>query len=359
MLCPLNAAAVQLYTIYADCNMGLIDTFTDASTPVGNLGTWGVEAMDYGPDGLLYAAVEDSCRMHGHADTLAIIDPETSTVSPIGYIGFEDVDALAFSPWGELFAVSMASYELITIDPFTGVGTAVGPLTGLPGTFLGAIAFRRDGTLYGIDMATADGGPSNLWTIDTASGAVTFVGPLGFESVEGMTLNTGGFQSLLALANSMEADQPAKLIRIDHTTGQGIFIEFMPLPLPAYPGQRDALAALPAIEILIDIKPGSFPNSINLRNAGVIAVAIPSTADFDATEIRTRVARFGPAGAALVHNSPHYEDVNSDGLLDLLMHFNTDETGIECGAEWAELRSSNELGLSVKGSDLIKTVGCE
>jgi len=359
ILCPLNAAAVQLLTFYADCNLGLIDTFTDASTEVGSLGTWGVEAMDYGPDGLLYATVEDVCRAHGHADTLATIDPDTLTVYHIGDIGFEDVDALAFSPWGELFAASMASYELITIDPLTGAGTVVGPLIGLPGTFLGAIAFRRDGTLYGIDMETSDGGPSNLYTIDTDTGAVTPVGPLGFESVEGMTLNTGGFQSLLALVNSMEADQPAKLIRIDHTTGQGIFIEFMPLPLPGYLGQRDALAALPAIEIPIDINPGSFPNSVNLRKAGVIPVAVLSTEEFDATTIRTRVARFGPAGAALVHNAPHYEDVNSDGLLDLLMHFNADETGIECAAEWAELRSSNEFGLSVKGSDLIKTVGCK
>ena len=156
----------------------------------------------------------------------------------------------------------------------------------------------------------------------------------------------------------MEEEEPAKLIRIDHTTGQGIFIQFMPLPLPEYPGARDALVALPAIEIPIDIKPRSWPNSINLRKQGVIPVAILSTEDFDATTIRTRVARFGPAGAALVHNAPHYEDVNLDGILDLLMHFNSDESGIECGADSAELRSSNELGQSVKGSDLIKTLGC-
>jgi len=359
LLIPLNAAALQYYTFYAECNLGLIDHFTSTSTEVGSLEEWSVEAMDYGPDGFLYASVQAGCWVHGNADTLAIIDPETLTVFPIGSIGFDDVDALAFSPSGELFAVSMAFEALIRIDPATGAGSMVGPLTGLVGTFLGAIAFRRDGILYGIDMEDSNGGPSNLYTIDTGSGAATLVGPLGFDSVEGMTLNTGGFGSLMALANSMEGDQPAKLIRIDHTTGQGIFSRFMPLPLPDYPGARDALVALPAIEIPIDIKPGSWPNSINLRNNGVIPVAILSTEDFDATTIRTRVARFGPAGAALVHNAPHYEDVNLDGIVDLLMHFNSDETGIECGAESAELRSSNELGLSVKGSDLIRTVGCK
>jgi len=359
LLFPLNAAALQYYTFYAECNLGLIDHSANTSTPVGSLGNWSVEAMAYGPDGFLYATVEEGCWVHGNANILAIIDPETLTVFPIGNIGFDDVDALSFSPSGELFAVSMASYALITIDPVSGGGTLVGSLTGIPGTFLGAIAFRRDGILYGIDMADADGGPSSLYTIDTDSGAAILVGPLGFDSVEGMTLNTGGFGSLMALANAMEGDQPAMLIRIDHTTGQGIFSRFMPLPLPDHSGARDALAALPAIEIPIDIKPGSWPNSLNLRKNGVIPVAVLSTEDFDAITIRTRVARFGPAGAALVHNAPHYEDVNGDGIMDLLMHFNSDETGIECGDEYAELRSSNEVGLSVVGIDLIKTVGCK
>ena len=86
-------------------------------------------------------------------------------------------------------------------------------MTGLEGNFLGAIAFRDDGILYGIDMADAGGGPSKLYTIDTASGAASLVGPLGFDSVEGMTRNTSGFNSLMALAYSMEENQFAQLIR--------------------------------------------------------------------------------------------------------------------------------------------------
>lgn len=362
---PLTASAVQLITFYAECNLGLIDTFGDRiSTPIGSLEEWNVEAMDYGPDGLLYATVQHGCLTHGSADTLAIIDPAALLVVPIGPInaygfGIGDVDALAFDPNGELFGVSMASYELITINPVTGAGTPVGPLTGLPGSFLGAIEFMPDGKLYGIDMLTADGGPSSLWEINRDTGAASLIGGLGFDSVEGMTLNTGGFSSLLALAKSMEGDEPAQLIRIDITTGQGIFIQDMPLPLPDYPGARDALVALPAIEMTIDIKPGSWPNSINLRNGGLITVAVLSTEDMDATTVRTRVARFGPAGAAIAHKSGHFEDVNLDGLMDLVMHFNVDQSGIECGAESAELRSSNEVGLSVRGADGVRTVACK
>ena len=366
LLFPLNAAAIQLLTFYAECELGLIDTFTDSSTPAGSLVEWSVEAMDYSPDGFLYATVQEGCWVHGNADTLAIIDPETLTVFPIGPIGWGDVDALAFSPSGELFGVSIASYELITIDPDTGAGSPVGFLAGLPGTFLGAIEFLPDGALMGIDMQTADGGPSSLYTIDTGDGEVTPVGPLVdrdsgelYGSVEGMTVAPGPYRALLALAKSMEGDEPAQLIRVGEANGVSWLVQEMPLPLPDYEGARDALVALPAIEIEIDIKPGGWPNSINLRNMGVIAVAVLTTDEFDATILQTRRGRFGPAGATIVHNSAHIEDVDLDGDLDLVMHFNTSETGIECGDESADLRTVNEIGQAVAGTDAIRTVACK
>jgi len=354
---PLNAAAVQFYTFYTDCDLGVIDTFTDTSTPVGSLGDWSVEALDYGPDGRLYATVEPGCWVHGNANMLAVIDPDSLSVFPIGPIGFDDVDALAFSPTGELFAVSMASYALITVDPLTGAGALVGPL-GLPGTFLGAIEFLRDGRLVGIDMADAGGGPSQLYEIDPGSGAAALIGPLGFNSVEGVTLGTGPFQSLFALANSLEADEPGILVRVNTTTGAGTFARYVPLPPDGYPGQRDALAALPASEVLIDIKPGSWPNAINLRKGGVIPVAVLSTDDFDATLVEDQRARFGPAGATIVHEAGHFEDVNYDGLLDLVLHFDATATGIGCADETAELRTVDGAGLAIFGVDLIKVIGC-
>lgn len=356
LITPLNASAIQLLTFYAECSLGLIDTQTNTSTEIGSLEEWSVEAMDYGPDGLLYATVENGCWVHGNADTLATIDPGSLTVSPIGPIGFDDVDALAFSPDGKLFAVSIASYELIMIDPSNGAGTPIGQLSDLPGTFLGAIDFGPDGTLYGIDMLGAGGGPSLLWTIDPTTAAATLVGPIGFDSVEGVTVGTGPFRALLALAKSMEPDEPALLVRVDEYTGASWVVQEMPLPLPDYPGQRDALVALPAIEVEIDIKPGSWPNSINLRQSGVISVAVLSTEGFDAPLLGR--GRFGPALAPIIHNAGHIEDVNLDGIDDLVLHFYAGESGIECGDESAELRATNEYGQTVVGEDAIRTLGC-
>ena len=93
----------------------------------------------------------------------------------------------------------------------------------------------------------------------------------------------------------------------------------------------------PVITVTVDIKPESFPNSINLDSNGVIPVSILSTGDFDATNIDPLTVKFGPGGATEVHDKGHIEDVNGDGLLDLSLHFDTAETGIQEGEVSASL----------------------
>ena len=78
-------------------------------------------------------------------------------------------------------------------------------------------------------------------------------------------------------------------------------------------------------KVAIDIKPGSDPNSINLKSKGVIPVAILSTDTFDATTIDPLSVSFGPHGAMEGHGRGHIEDVNGDGLPDLVLHFRTQE----------------------------------
>ncbi|MBI2060122.1 MAG: S8 family serine peptidase [Nitrospirae bacterium] len=97
----------------------------------------------------------------------------------------------------------------------------------------------------------------------------------------------------------------------------------------------NSLRIVPVTPILIDIKPGSFPNSINLRSSGVIPVAIPSTEEFQAASVDVETVRFGPAGAGMDHSA--FEDVDQDGDLDLVLHFRTQETGLEPGDTQAAL----------------------
>ena len=113
-----------------------------------------------------------------------------------------------------------------------------------------------------------------------------------------------------------------------------------------------------SLSVMIDIKPGSDPNAINLRSKGVVPVVILSTADFDATMVDPMTVAFGPAGAMPVHEGGHIEDVNLDGALDLMLHFLTQDTGINCGDSEAILTGETFVGDQIEGVDSIQTVRC-
>lgn len=113
-----------------------------------------------------------------------------------------------------------------------------------------------------------------------------------------------------------------------------------------------------AISVNIDIKPGSDPNAINPANRGLIPVAILTTDTFDATTVSPITVRFGPAGASLEHKLGHLKDVDGDRDLDLVLHFHTQGTGIQCGDTEASLSGGTFGGQAIQGSDSVLTVGC-
>ena len=108
---------------------------------------------------------------------------------------------------------------------------------------------------------------------------------------------------------------------------------------------------------LIDIKPGSYPNSVNPKSKGVIPVAVLSSIDFDAMQVIVSTVTFGPDGASPAHNG-HVEDVNDDGFMDLMFHFRTQETGIVCGDTEATLNGELLDQTPITGTDSVNTVGC-
>jgi hypothetical protein len=111
--------------------------------------------------------------------------------------------------------------------------------------------------------------------------------------------------------------------------------------------------------VIIDIKPGSDSNPINPQSKGVISVAILTTSTFDATTVDPLSVKFGPNEATEVHGRAHIVDVNGDGKLDIVLHFNTQETGIQCGDISAFLTGETIGGQVITGFDSIRTVGCK
>jgi hypothetical protein len=109
---------------------------------------------------------------------------------------------------------------------------------------------------------------------------------------------------------------------------------------------------VPPFEVEIDIKPWSYPNSINLKSKGVIPVAILSTEDFDATTVDPESVMF--ADASPVHYA--VEDVDHDGDYDLILHFRTQDTSIAPGDMEACLIGETYDGVAIVGCDSVRTV---
>jgi len=111
---------------------------------------------------------------------------------------------------------------------------------------------------------------------------------------------------------------------------------------------------IPAIEVEIDIKPGSDPNSINLKGNGVIPVAILTTDTFDAADVDPETARFGPDEAMAVQSA--LEDVDDDGDVDLILHFKTQEVGLTEDSTEATLTGQTFGGDDITGTDSVRIV---
>lgn len=109
----------------------------------------------------------------------------------------------------------------------------------------------------------------------------------------------------------------------------------------------------------VDIKPGSDPNSINTRSRGVIPVAILSTASFDAPgEVAWASLTFGATGdeESLARCAGNGEDVNADGLEDLVCHFATQATSFAPGDTEGVLRGETVAGRPLEGRDAVRIV---
>jgi hypothetical protein len=146
---------------------------------------------------------------------------------------------------------------------------------------------------------------------------------------------------------------------INPITGTLTAIPGSPFPAGISPTSVMTTPLIAMLTVQIDIKPGEDPPTINPKSHGKITVAILSSPTFNApVEVATTSLTLGRTGSeeSLAFCNPSGEDVNGDGVLDLVCHFNTQKTGFQTGDTVGILRGKTVNDVPIRGTDSIHVV---
>ena len=105
--------------------------------------------------------------------------------------------------------------------------------------------------------------------------------------------------------------------------------------------------------VTIDIVPGSTQNVINILSHGTVMVAVLSEADFDALTIDGATVLFADAPVA----SSFSHDVNTDGITDMIYHFDIQSLNLDETSTSAKLTGTTLGGDGFEGEDSVTIVG--
>jgi hypothetical protein len=114
------------------------------------------------------------------------------------------------------------------------------------------------------------------------------------------------------------------------------------------------------LPITVDVSPGNPLATVNTARRGLVSVAVLSDEDFDAATLDVATACFGDAGApgqrdcTEAHGVGHLRDIDRDGDLDLLLHYDTLQTGIDPGDTTSCLIARTFSDIGVYGCDTIR-----
>ena len=111
-----------------------------------------------------------------------------------------------------------------------------------------------------------------------------------------------------------------------------------------------------SIVVSIDVKPGSDRNPINRGGKGKVPVALLGSSTFDVMNVDLGSVSLNGAPLSTAKQASHYEDVDADGNVDLLMHFPTRDLGLADGQSEVCLSGQTLGGVAFEGCDSIYVV---
>ena len=121
-----------------------------------------------------------------------------------------------------------------------------------------------------------------------------------------------------------------------------------------------AMEDQPHLMVSVDVKPGSYPNAINISSPGKVPVALYGGMDFDVSQVDISTVKLHPmdrpdAGAPVLRYA--YEDLNGDGYLDIIFKFKSTEIGLTSADSEVCLHGDLMDGTHFCGHDTVKVIG--
>jgi hypothetical protein len=300
-----GTAAGDVYTIVP----GTPPEVPHAATLVGASGANAITGMDFDSSDVLFAVLDTNAD--GGGDTLATINTTSGAASVVGAFGADGFQAIAFHPDGTLYGTQVTGILfldtfLYVIDPSDGSLTfdsVIEDFLGFPpdGGIAG-LQFDCDETLYAgtaFDTFFSVGG--NLGVVDEESVTPVYT-LIGGPSVASFN----GGVAALAFADACAPPPP------------------------------------PILEVEVDFEagPDATPMRCNQLNRDLVTAVLSTAAPaFDATTIDADTVSFGrdelsPRAAEKHQNQGssvrHEQDVNLDGLTDMVFHFRLGDTDFSC-----------------------------
>jgi hypothetical protein len=110
--------------------------------------------------------------------------------------------------------------------------------------------------------------------------------------------------------------------------------------------------------VQIDVRPDSEKNPIQLGSRGVLPVVLYGEFDFAVEDVDVDTLAFGPDAAFIAHrNGPHFDDIDGDGLLDMILHHRIADTGLTAYDVEVCLNGQTMDGMPFEGCDDVMPVG--
>ena len=119
------------------------------------------------------------------------------------------------------------------------------------------------------------------------------------------------------------------------------------------------VAGAQAMKVLIDIKPGDEPTTVERDRGGFLPVAVLSSATFDALSIDISTIRIGPTGTEAEPGRTTTSDVNEDKRNDLMVLVRVPDLNLKCTDTMIRLTAKTKDGAALEGSEAVKVTGCD